>query len=112
MAKVKTRAWLEELARRAGESDDLRREYEQNVREQQPPAAGSDGQAFAAADLNVSRTAAAMFLHPNTIRYRLERIAATTGHDPRTFTGLAELICILESFDLGSYVEPDRDAAR
>jgi hypothetical protein len=42
MAKVKTRAWLEELARRAGESDDLRREYEQNAREQQLPAGGGE----------------------------------------------------------------------
>jgi hypothetical protein len=39
MAKVKTRAWLEELARRAGESEDLRKEYEQDVREQQLPEA-------------------------------------------------------------------------
>jgi hypothetical protein len=38
MAKVKTRAWLEELARRAGESEDLRKEYEQNMREQQLPS--------------------------------------------------------------------------
>lgn len=38
MAKVKTRAWLEELGRRAGESEDLRKEYEQNLREQQLPA--------------------------------------------------------------------------
>jgi hypothetical protein len=38
MAKVKTRTWLEELARRAGESEDLRQEYEQNVRQQQLPA--------------------------------------------------------------------------
>jgi hypothetical protein len=53
--------------------------------------------AFAAADLSVSRAASAMFLHPNTIRYRLERIAATTGHDPRTFSGLVELTCILEA---------------
>jgi hypothetical protein len=37
MAKVKTRAWLEELARRAGESEELRQEYEQNLREQQLP---------------------------------------------------------------------------
>jgi hypothetical protein len=37
MAKVKTRAWLEELARRSGESEDLRKEYEQNLREQQLP---------------------------------------------------------------------------
>ena len=41
MAKVKTRAWMEELSRRASESEDLRKELEQNVREQQlpPPAA-------------------------------------------------------------------------
>jgi hypothetical protein len=37
MAKVKTRTWLEELARRASESEDLRKEYEQNLREQQLP---------------------------------------------------------------------------
>ncbi|MFO0957263.1 MAG: RNA ligase family protein [Isosphaeraceae bacterium] len=41
MAKVKTRAWLEELGRRSGTSEDLREEYERNLREQrsldQPP---------------------------------------------------------------------------
>jgi sugar diacid utilization regulator len=30
------------------------------------------------------------------VRYRLQRTAATTGHDPRTFAGLVELTCILE----------------
>jgi hypothetical protein len=39
MAKVKTRAWLEELQRRAGESEQLRAELEQNRREQQMPGA-------------------------------------------------------------------------
>ena len=39
MAKVKTRAWLEELARRAAGSEELTRELEQNQREQQVPAA-------------------------------------------------------------------------
>ena len=38
MAKVKTRTWLEELARRAGDSENLSKEYEQNRREQQWPA--------------------------------------------------------------------------
>jgi hypothetical protein len=38
MAKVKRRTWLEELARRAGQSEDLRQEYELNLREQQFPA--------------------------------------------------------------------------
>jgi hypothetical protein len=50
MAKVKTRAWLEELARRAGESDDLRREYEQNVREQQLPVVDPPEQAEGSAE--------------------------------------------------------------
>jgi hypothetical protein len=53
--------------------------------------------AFAAADLNVARTAAALYVHPNTVRYRLARIADTTGHDPRTFAGLTELVCVLET---------------
>jgi DNA-binding PucR family transcriptional regulator len=47
--------------------------------------------AFAQADLNVRRAAATLHVHPNTIRYRLERIATETGHDPRTFAGLVEL---------------------
>jgi hypothetical protein len=51
--------------------------------------------AFAAADMSISAAAATLFVHPNTIRYRLSRIAATSGHDPRTFTGLTDLICIL-----------------
>jgi hypothetical protein len=34
---AKTRTWLEELGRRAGESESLRAEFELNVREQQLP---------------------------------------------------------------------------
>jgi hypothetical protein len=52
--------------------------------------------AFAAADLNVARAAERLHVHPNTVRYRLQRIADTTGHDPRTFAGLVELLCIAE----------------
>jgi hypothetical protein len=52
--------------------------------------------AFAAADLNVARAARALHVHPNTVRYRLERIASTTGHDPRSFVGLVELTCLVE----------------
>jgi sugar diacid utilization regulator len=52
--------------------------------------------AFAEADLNISRAAEQLHVHPNTVRYRLQRIATTTGHDPRTFAGLVELVCILE----------------
>jgi hypothetical protein len=52
--------------------------------------------AFAAADLNVANAAQRMHVHPNTVRYRLQQIATKTGYDPRTFTGLVELLCILE----------------
>jgi hypothetical protein len=55
--------------------------------------------AFSTADLNVARAAQRMHVHPNTVRYRLQQIATKTGHDPRTFTGLVELVCILEITD-------------
>src|SRR4051812_12637918 len=55
--------------------------------------------AFSDADLNVAKAAEQMHVHPNTVRYRLKQIAAKTGHDPRTFTGLVDLICILELSD-------------
>jgi hypothetical protein len=55
--------------------------------------------AFADADLNVTKAAEQTHVHPNTVRYRLQQIATKTGHDPRTFTGLVELVCILEITD-------------
>jgi len=55
--------------------------------------------AFATADLNVAKSAEQIHVHPNTVRYRLQQIATKTGHDPRTFAGLVDLICILETAD-------------
>jgi sugar diacid utilization regulator len=55
--------------------------------------------AFSKGDLNVARAAQQLHVHPNTVRYRLQRIATTTGHDPRTFAGLVELLCILEMIE-------------
>jgi hypothetical protein len=55
--------------------------------------------AFSDANLNVAKAAEQMRVHPNTVRYRLEHIATRAGHDPRTFTGLVELLCILEITD-------------
>jgi len=57
--------------------------------------------AFSAADLNVAKAAERMHVHPNTVRYRLRQLATKTGYDPRTFAGLVELICILETTDGG-----------
>jgi sugar diacid utilization regulator len=36
-------------------------------------------------------------LHQNTVRHRLDRIHASTGRDPRTFRGLADLLCAVET---------------
>ncbi len=47
--------------------------------------------AFAAADMSLTATAAAIDVHVNTVRHRLSRIAELTGHDPRNFAGLFEL---------------------
>jgi hypothetical protein len=55
--------------------------------------------AFADADLNVARAAKRLYVHPNTVRYRLQQIATKTGHDPRTFPGVVDLLCIIETSD-------------
>jgi hypothetical protein len=55
--------------------------------------------AFAAADLNVARAASSLHVHQNTVRQRLDRIKATTGHDPRSFRGLVDLLCAVETLD-------------
>jgi DNA-binding PucR family transcriptional regulator len=49
-------------------------------------------EAFFAADLQVSAAAKALALHPNSLRYRLGRIAELTGRDPRRLADLLELI--------------------
>jgi hypothetical protein len=51
---------------------------------------------FADADMNITRAAAALHIHENTLRYRLRRIREQSGHDPQTFHGLVELLCLLE----------------
>ena len=66
--------------------------------------------AFADADMNIARTAATLSVHPNTVRYRLARINETTGHDPRTFTGLTELLCIIELARFSSLRRPTETA--
>ena len=48
--------------------------------------------AYADAGLNVARAAAGLGLHPNTVHYRLRRIADITELDPRRFDDLVELL--------------------
>jgi hypothetical protein len=55
--------------------------------------------AFARSDMNVTKAAADLHVHENTLRYRLRRIREQTGHDPRTFDGVVELICLIEALD-------------
>lgn len=43
-------------------------------------------------DLKVSETAKGMYMHRNSIEYRLNRIKKITGKDPRKFYGLCELL--------------------
>ncbi len=57
--------------------------------------------AFVAADLHVVTAAKALFLHPNSLRYRLARIAKSTGRDPRRVADLLELIAAARILDGG-----------
>ncbi len=62
--------------------------------------------AFANADLNIAKAAEELSVHPNTVRYRLQQIATKTGHDPRSFAGLVDLVCILELTNIESAGQP------
>jgi hypothetical protein len=52
--------------------------------------------AYADASMNLTRAAEALHVHPNTLRYRLRRIAERSGRDPHTFSDLVDLICLLD----------------
>jgi hypothetical protein len=47
---------------------------------------------YAACDLNASRAAAALFVHRNTVLYRLQRVADHTGLNPHLLPELLDLI--------------------
>lgn len=51
--------------------------------------------AFAEQGMNVSAAAKRLFVHPNTVRYRLRKVAAETGLDPMRFDDLDELLTAL-----------------
>ncbi len=48
--------------------------------------------AYLAADLNDEQRARALFVHPNTVRYRLRRLSRLTGLDVSSFYDLVELV--------------------
>lgn len=51
---------------------------------------------WARENMRVGRTAKVLHLHPNTVRYHLDKIRRETGKDPRSFRGLTELLSELE----------------
>lgn len=51
--------------------------------------------AYAANDLNVGATARRMHLHPNTVHYRLGRVASLTGRNLRSFSDVVDLVASL-----------------
>lgn len=48
--------------------------------------------AYVECDLNVKRTAERLYLHPNTVHYRLDRVAERTGCNLRSFADLEQLM--------------------
>lgn len=52
-------------------------------------------------DMNCAKTAAAMYVHRNTLIYRLTMIRRKVGLDPRRFWELRELIRIIDKYEGG-----------
>jgi DNA-binding PucR family transcriptional regulator len=63
------------------------------------------------AGLNVTRTARALFVHPNTIEYRLRRIRELSGRDPRNPDDLLILSLAIKFDELRAPGDADRQAA-
>jgi hypothetical protein len=61
--------------------------------------------AYAAADMNLARTAERLHVHVNTARYRLSRIAERTGRQPRSVTDLLDLLLAIKMLG-GARVTP------
>jgi hypothetical protein len=63
------------------------------------------------AGLNLTRTARALFIHPNTVEYRLRRIRELSGRDPRCPDDLLVLSLAIKFDELRSFGDADREAA-
>lgn len=60
-------------------------------------------------DINIAKTATELFMHRNTLVYRLDMITLKTGLDPRKFWELVELLRIIEELPSGennNYEQP------
>lgn len=56
----------------------------------QDPDLAATVSAYLSADRNLTHAATKLFLHPNTVAYRVRRLAETTGLDLRTLDGLVQ----------------------
>jgi sugar diacid utilization regulator len=63
------------------------------------------------AGLNLTRTAKALYVHPNTVEYRLRRIRELSSRDPRTPDDLLILSLAIKFDELRSTGDADREAA-
>lgn len=54
-------------------------------------------EALAASDMSIRGAAGLLFVHPNTITYRLGRVHELTGRDPRRFTELMAFVIALRA---------------
>lgn len=52
---------------------------------------------YAECDMGLNETARRMYVHKNTVIYQFEKIKKKTGLNPRTFSGLTELLSRIES---------------
>lgn len=60
---------------------------------------------YLAAEQSIARTAEALFLHPNTVRYRLTRVEESLGHSITSAFGLSNAILALHPSIMGRYAE-------
>jgi sugar diacid utilization regulator len=65
-------------------------------------------EAYFDANLNVAAAAQALSLHPNSLRYRLRRVASRTGRDPQVLKDLLELITAIRLTQRRSECAPGR----
>lgn len=65
---------------------------------------------FFAHDLSPGETAAALAIHRNTLRYRLDKITSLTGLDPRRFDDAVQIRAALLLRSLGVRTQPSEPA--
>jgi len=80
---------IPEWARRLGQNKDV-----------QSRALCRTIQAFADSNFNVKQTARRLYIHTNTVYFRLNRITSLTGINPRTYSGTSLLLTALRLVEI------------